>query len=50
MIKYYPNEELCKKLEVSIFKNTAVIPETPIFRKGGTLLKPSLPGGSDRKK
>ena len=30
MIKYNSNFELCKKLEVSIFKNTTVISETPI--------------------
>ena len=29
MIKYYPNEELCKKVEVSILTIMAVIPETP---------------------
>ena len=29
MIKNYPNEELCKKLEVFILKIKAVIPEKP---------------------
>ena len=29
MIKYYPNEELCKKVEVSILTIMVVIPETP---------------------
>ena len=29
MIKCYPNEELCKELEVSILNIMGVIPETP---------------------
>ena len=33
--KYNSNDELCKKLEVSNFKNTTVISETPISW-GGT--------------
>ena len=37
MIKYYPIEELCKKLEVYL-KNMIVIPETPF--SGG--LQPEL--------
>ena len=32
MMKYYQNEELCKKPEVSIFENMAMILEKPVFR------------------
>ena len=40
MMKYYTNEELCKKLEVSISKNITIILQKPIFRGG---VPPSYP-------
>ena len=33
-MKYYTNEELCKKLEVSISKNITIILQKPVFRGG----------------
>ena len=43
MMKYYQNEELCKKPEVSIFENMAMILEKPFFR-GWYPLKNPLQG------
>ena len=40
MIKYNTNDELCKKLEVSISKNATIILQKPIFRGG---VPPSYP-------
>ena len=34
MIKYNKNDELCKKLEVSISKNATIIIQKPVFRGG----------------
>ena len=39
MMKYNTNDELCKRLEVSNFRNTTVISETPILWG----VTPSLP-------
>ena len=44
MMNYYTNEELCKKLEVSISKNITIILQKPIFR-GGTPQFTPLGGG-----
>ena len=45
MVKYNTNDELCKKLEVSISKNATIILQKPIFRGGYPLVTPL--GGSD---
>ena len=45
MMKYYTNEELCKKLEVSISKNATIILQKPIFRGVTPQFTPL--GGSD---
>ena len=44
MMKYYQNEELCKKTEVSIFRIMARILEKPVFR-GWYPLNYALRGG-----
>ena len=43
MMKYYQNEELCKKPEVSIFENMAMILKKTVFR-GWYPLKKTLQG------
>ena len=45
MVKYDTNDELCKKLEVSISKNATIILQKPIFRGEYPLVTPL--GGSD---
>ena len=43
MMKYYQNEELFKKPEVSIFRNMARILEKPVFRGFQGAVPPDLP-------
>ena len=45
MMKNNSNNELCKKLEVSISKNATIILQKPIFRGGTPRFTPV--GGSD---